>query len=133
VALEEGLIVPVVRQADKKSVLEISHTIRDLAQRAREGTLNVDEVTGSTFTITNLGMYGIDAFTPIINPPEVAILGVGRITEELALVRGQVEVRSVMMLSLTIDHRVVDGAPAAAFLDTVRGYLEQPALIFAAR
>ena len=133
VALEEGLIVPVVRQADKKSVREISHTIRDLAQRAREGTLNVDEVTGSTFTITNLGMYGIDAFTPIINPPEVAILGVGRITEELALVQGQVGVRSVMMLSLTIDHRVVDGAPAAAFLDTVRGYLEQPALIFAAR
>jgi pyruvate dehydrogenase E2 component (dihydrolipoamide acetyltransferase) len=130
VALEEGLIVPVIRHADRKSILEIHQTVQDLAERARRGDLSVDEVTGSTFTITNLGMYGIDAFTPIINPPEVAILGVGRIVEELALMNGQVAVRSRMVLSLTIDHRIVDGAPAAAFLQTVVRYLEHPALIF---
>jgi len=132
VALEEGLIVPVVRGVDRKSVLEIHREVQHLAERAREGTLAVDEVTGSTFTITNLGMYGVDAFTPIINPPEVAILGVGRITEELALANGQVVARSKMTLSLTIDHRIVDGAPGAAFLQTLVQFLEHPALIFAA-
>lgn len=132
VALDEGLIVPVVREADRKSVAEIHRTIRDLAERARRDALTVDEVTGGTFTVTNLGMYGIDAFTPIINPPEVAILGVGGIAEELALVAGQVAVRSKMVLSLTIDHRVVDGAPGAAFLRTLVGLLEWPALIFVA-
>ena len=130
VALEEGLIVPVIRHADRKSILEIHQTVQDLAERARKGELAVDEVTGSTFTITNLGMYGIDAFTPIINPPEVAILGVGRILEELSLVNGQVAARSRMVLSLTIDHRIVDGAPGAAFLQTVVRYLEHPALMF---
>ncbi len=130
VALEDGLIVPVVRNADRKSLLEIHQTVQDIAERARKGTLSVDEVTGSTFTITNLGMYGIDAFTPIINPPEVAILGVGRIFEELVPVGGQIALRSRMVLSLTIDHRVVDGAPGAAFLQTVTRFLEHPALIF---
>ncbi len=130
VALEDGLIVPVVRNADRKSLVEIHQTVQDIAERARQGTISVDEVTGSTFTITNLGMYGIDAFTPIINPPEVAILGVGRIFEELAPLGGQVAVRSRMVLSLTIDHRVVDGAPGAAFLQTVARFLEHPALMF---
>jgi pyruvate dehydrogenase E2 component (dihydrolipoamide acetyltransferase) len=131
VALEGGLIVPVVRAADVKSVLQVHHEVQDLAERARAGTLTVDEVTGSTFTITNLGMYGIETFTPIINPPEAAILGVGRISEELTLVRGQVVPRSKMTLSLTIDHRIVDGAPGAAFLQTLTQFLEHPALIFA--
>ncbi|MBL7062898.1 MAG: 2-oxo acid dehydrogenase subunit E2 [Anaerolineae bacterium] len=131
VALEEGLIVPVVRYADRMTVPEIGDKIKDLAQRARENALNVDEVTGAVFTVTNLGTYGVDAFTPIINPPEVAILGVGRITEELALVNGQVVPRSKMVLSLTIDHRIVDGAPGAAFLQTLAQLLEHPALIFA--
>ena len=131
VALEDGLIVPVIRCADQLTVLEISDRLQDLAQRARENALNVDEVTGATFTITNLGMYGIDAATPIINPPEVAILGVGRITEELALVNGQATARSKITLSLTIDHRIVDGAPGAAFLQTLVQLLEHPALIFA--
>ncbi len=130
VALDEGLIVPVVRNADQKFIMEISSNIRDLAQRARENALEVDEVTGSTFTITNLGMYNIDAFTPIINPPEVAILGVGRFSEELALVNGQVTSRLMMVLSLTIDHRIVDGAPGAAFLETLRRYVEHPSLLF---
>lgn len=131
VALEDGLIVPVVRCADRLTVLEISDKIKDLAQRARENRLEVDEVTGAAFTITNLGMYGIDAFTPIINPPEVAILGVGRIFEELAWLQGQAVPRSRMVLSLTLDHRVVDGAPGAAFLQTLVQLLEHPALIFA--
>ena len=131
VVLEQGLIVPVIREADRKSVLEIHRAVQGLAERARAGTLVVDKVTGGTFTLTNLGMYRVDAFTPIVNPPEVAILGVGRIAEELALVNGQVTVRSKMALSLTIDHRVVDGAPGAAFLDTLIQFLEQLALIFA--
>jgi pyruvate dehydrogenase E2 component (dihydrolipoamide acetyltransferase) len=131
VALEQGLIVPVVRDADRKSVLEIHQELRDLAERARSDQLLVDEVTGGTFTMTNLGMYRVDAFTPIVNPPEVAILGVGAIDEHLALVEGQVTARSRMVLSLTIDHRVVDGAPGAAFLQTLVEFLEEPALIFA--
>jgi pyruvate dehydrogenase E2 component (dihydrolipoamide acetyltransferase) len=131
VALEEGLIVPVVRGADGKSIHEIHRALQDLSRRAREGALQVDEVTGSTFTITNLGMYGVDAFTPIINPPEAAILGVGRITDHLALIDGQVVARSRMTLSLTIDHRIVDGAPGGAFLRTLAQFLKHPALIFA--
>jgi pyruvate dehydrogenase E2 component (dihydrolipoamide acetyltransferase) len=131
VALEDGLIVPVVRDADKLSLLEVSDRLKDLAQRARENALDVDEVTGGTITITNLGMYGIDAFTPIVNPPEVAILGVGRIVPELALVDGQVVARDMMTLSLTVDHRIVDGAPGAMFLQTLVELLENPALIFA--
>ncbi len=126
VALEDGLLVPVVRDADKKSLHEIAQETRRLAQGAREGTLTVDEVTGSTFTITNLGAYGVDGFTPIINPPEVAILGVGRIVDKPAIHEGQIVRRSMMVLSLTIDHRIVDGAPGAEFLRTVREILESP-------
>jgi pyruvate dehydrogenase E2 component (dihydrolipoamide acetyltransferase) len=131
VALDDGLIVPVVRHADKRDLVDIHLTVRDLSERARSGTLTMDEVTGGTFTLTNLGMYGIETFTPILNPPEAAILGVGRIGEELALRQGQVLSRSVMTLSLTIDHRIVDGAPGAAFLQTLIQFLEHPALILA--
>jgi pyruvate dehydrogenase E2 component (dihydrolipoamide acetyltransferase) len=131
VALEDGLMVPVVRNADECTVPDISDAIKDLAERTRSNELSVDEVTGAVFTVTNLGMYGVDAFTPIINPPEVAILGVGRIVEEVAWVNAQATPRATMMLSLTIDHRVVDGAPGAAFLQTLTQLLEHPALIFA--
>jgi pyruvate dehydrogenase E2 component (dihydrolipoamide acetyltransferase) len=131
VALDQGLIVPVVRNADRKSVPEIHHALQDLAERARADQLSVDEVTGGTFTVTNLGMYGVDAYTPIVNPPEVAILGVGAINEHLALMDGQVTARSRLSLSLTIDHRVVDGAPGARFLQALVEQLEYPALIFA--
>jgi pyruvate dehydrogenase E2 component (dihydrolipoamide acetyltransferase) len=127
VALDEGLIVPVVRDADRKSLWEIAQETQQLALRAREGTLSRDEVMGSTFSVTNLGMYGIDAFTPIINPPESAILGVGRINEKLVRVPPGAEWRHVMTLSLTFDHRTVDGAPAAAFLQTIGKHLENPA------
>jgi pyruvate dehydrogenase E2 component (dihydrolipoamide acetyltransferase) len=131
VALEDGLIVPVIRNADRLTVPEMSDRVRDLAQRARENALDVDEVTGGTFTITNLGTFGVDSFTPIINPPEVAILGVGRIVQELVLIDGQVVARDKMTLSLTVDHRIVDGAPGARFLQTLVQLLEHPALIFA--
>jgi pyruvate dehydrogenase E2 component (dihydrolipoamide acetyltransferase) len=130
VALEDGLIVPVVRNADRLTLGEIDRELKRLTAAARAGTLTVDEVTGSTFTISNLGMFGVDAFTPIINPPEAAILGVGRIVEKPAVYRGQLTIRSLMTLSLTFDHRIVDGAPAAAFLRTLAGMLAQPALIF---
>ncbi|MFL5657732.1 MAG: 2-oxo acid dehydrogenase subunit E2 [Ktedonobacteraceae bacterium] len=126
VALDEGLIVPVVRDADRKSLREIAQETQRLALRAREGTLSREEVMGSTFSVSNLGMYGIDAFTPIINPPEIAILGVGRINERLVRVPREAEWRHVMTLSLTFDHRAVDGAPAAAFLQTVGKHLENP-------
>lgn len=119
VALDEGLIVPVVRHANRKSLQTIAQETRQLASRAREGTLTREEITGATFSVTNLGMYGIDAFTPIINPPEVAILGIGRINEKFARVSQAGEWRQVLTLSLTFDHRAVDGAPAAAFLQSV--------------
>ncbi len=126
VALDEGLIVPVLRDADQRTVQEIAQEARRLAQGAREGSLSVDEVTGSSFTITNLGSYGIDGFTPIINSPEVAILGVGRIVEKPVIYQGEIARRSSMVLSLTIDHRIVDGAPAAGFLQSLRDLLENP-------
>lgn len=127
VALDEGLIVPVVRNADRLSLREIAQETVRLARGAREGSLTRDEVTGSTFSVTNLGMYGIDAFTPIINPPEIAILGVGRMSERLFRVPRGTEWRRVMTLSLTFDHRAVDGAPAAAYLQSVGKHLEHPA------
>lgn len=130
VALEEGLIVPVVIRANRLGLQEISRETKRLAQRAREGTLSVDEVTGGTFTVTNLGMYDVDGFTPIINMPEVAILGVGRVVEKPTVYRGEIVKRLMMTLSLTFDHRVVDGAPAANFLRTVKNTLEAPYLLF---
>ena len=126
VALPDGLIVPVVRDADKLTVQEIAQKGRRLAQGAREGTLAVDEVAGSTFTITNLGNYGLDGFTPIINAPEAAILGVGRIAERVAVHDDQIARRKMMTLSLTIDHRLVDGAPGAEFLRSLQELLQNP-------
>ncbi|MBI4514901.1 MAG: 2-oxo acid dehydrogenase subunit E2 [Deltaproteobacteria bacterium] len=119
VALDDGLIAPVIRKADQKSLPQIAEQTRLLAGKARAGTLGVEEVSGGTFTITNLGMYGVDAFTPIINQPQVAILGVGRVVEKPAVFDGQIAIRSLLTLSLTFDHRIVDGAPAAAFLRAV--------------
>jgi pyruvate dehydrogenase E2 component (dihydrolipoamide acetyltransferase) len=120
------LIVPVIREADRKSLPDIAAQTRALAEQARSGTLTPDQVTGSTFSITNLGRWGIDAFTPIVNPPEVAILGVGRIIEKPAAYRGTIALRHMLTLSLTHDHRLVDGAPAASFLQRVVEMLETP-------
>jgi pyruvate dehydrogenase E2 component (dihydrolipoamide acetyltransferase) len=129
VALADGLIVPVVHNTEHKSLKEIAGETRQLAQKAREGKLQPGEVSGGTFTITNLGMYGIDAFTPIINLPEVAILGVGRMVEKP--IRGSQGIlwRQMLTLSLTFDHRAVDGAPAAAFLQAITRQLEAPAAL----
>jgi pyruvate dehydrogenase E2 component (dihydrolipoyllysine-residue acetyltransferase) len=126
VAVDEGLIVPVIREVNKKSVREIASETKTLAERARAGKLTEAEMSGGTFSVTNLGMYEIDAFTPIINPPQVAILGVGRIVEKAARRDGELQWRQMLTLSLTFDHRAVDGAPAAAFLQTVRDQLEIP-------
>ncbi|MGH7960842.1 MAG: dihydrolipoamide acetyltransferase family protein, partial [Candidatus Binatia bacterium] len=123
VALDEGLIVPVVRNADKKSLKEIAQEARSLAEKARAGKLTLEEVSGGTFTVSNLGMYGVDGFTPILNTPQTGILGVGRIVEKPVIYRGEVAKRSMMVLSLTFDHRVIDGAPAGAFLQTVADLL----------
>ena len=128
VALPEGLIVPVLRDADKKGLLQIAREARELARKAREGTLTVDEVTGGTFTITNLSMFEVDGFTPILKPPETGILGVGRVKEKPAVYNGEIAIRFMMFLSLTFDHRVVDGAPANDFLQTVARYLQNPLL-----
>ena len=119
VALEEGLIVPVIANADRKSLREIAAATRDLGERARAGQLKLEDVNGGTFSITNLGNFGVDAFTPILNPGETGILGVGRIVEKPAVYRGEIVRRSMLTLSLTFDHRVIDGAPAANFLQTV--------------
>jgi pyruvate dehydrogenase E2 component (dihydrolipoamide acetyltransferase) len=121
---EAGLMVPVVRDADRLGLDEIAERLNDLAERARTRRLRAEEMTGGTFTISNLGMYGIDAFTPIINLPECAVLGVGRLVTEPAFHDGQIVPRDRVTLSLTFDHRVVDGAPAARFLNDVRLLIE---------
>jgi pyruvate dehydrogenase E2 component (dihydrolipoamide acetyltransferase) len=129
VALDDGLVVPVVRHADRATVSQISAAIRDLSERARTLRLRPEEMQGATFTVTNLGMFEVDAFTPILNPPEAAILGMGRVHRRPAAVGDRVEVRPVMALSLTFDHRVVDGAPAAQFLQRIKHVLEHPYLL----
>jgi len=126
VALDAGLIVPVVRSADELGVRQIAAAVRDLADRARKGSLTPDEYAGGTFTLTNLGMYGITEFTPLINVPESAILGVGTIEESFRTgAGGVIESRKVMSLCLTHDHRHIDGAPAAAFLGRIKALLEE--------
>jgi len=126
VATEGGLIVPVIRNADRKLLTEIASTIEELVEKAKQGRLAKEELAGGTFTITNLGMYGVDVFTPIINPPETAILGVGRVVEKPIVVDEQIVARPTMQLSLSFDHRVVDGAPAAKFLQKVKQNVESP-------
>lgn len=126
---ERGLIVPVIRNADKMGLGEMARRSRDLVIRTREGRTLPDELSGGTFTITNMGMLGVDMFTPIINLPECAILGVGRIRPEAMVVDGNVLVRQRMWLSLTFDHRLVDGGPAARFLQAIMRYIETPGLL----
>ena len=131
VALDNGLVVPNVTDADKKSLTEISAEIKELAKLAREGGLPMEKLRGGTFTITNLGMYGIESFTPIINQPEVAILGVTTMEDRAVVRGGEIVIRPMMTLSLTFDHRVVDGSVAAEFLQRVKNLLENPALMLA--
>ena len=126
VALDDGLIVPVVKDAHDKSLQEVARASADLAARARQGALTVQDVEGGTFTVTSLGMFGVDGFTPILNPPQAGILGVGRIYDGARWDGDTPQREARMRLSLTWDHRVLDGAPAAEFLATVRSHLESP-------
>ena len=126
---ERGLLVPVLRDADGMGLRAFGTTFRELVARARERKSLPDDLSGGTFTLTNLGMYGVDAFTPIINPPEAAILGVGRIQPKPVVREGQVVVRQMVTLSLSFDHRLVDGAPAARFLQRIVQYVENPYLL----
>ena len=126
VALEEGLVVPVIRNTDSKDLKTIAGESRELAERARSGRLGLDDMSGGTFTVTSLGMFGVDTFTPILNTPQSGILGVGRIYDGVAWHGDTPVPRKRLRLSLTWDHRVLDGAPAAEFLAEVRGYLEAP-------
>ncbi len=123
---EQGLVVPVIRDADRRSLLNLAAAIQDLSGRAREGRLNLDEVTGSTFTITNAGNIGGILATPVINHPEVAILGVHKIADRAVVRGGAIVIRKMMNLSISIDHRVVDGAEGARFMNAVLELLEEP-------
>jgi pyruvate/2-oxoglutarate dehydrogenase complex dihydrolipoamide acyltransferase (E2) component len=125
VALEQGLVVPVIRFADRKSLGEISREIESIAARVRDGKASPDDLTGSTFTVTNSGAFGSLLFTPIINYPEVAILGMGKVADTPAVRDGAIVARKVMYLCLSYDHRVVDGAPAVQYLQAVKRRLEQ--------
>jgi len=126
VSLEQGLIVPIVRNADQRSILDIARETQRLAEAAREGKIRPEEFSGGTFTVSNLGMFDVDSFTAVINPPESAILAVGSITPTPAVVDGQVVVRNRMKVTLSSDHRAIDGAIAARFLQEVKRLLEEP-------
>jgi pyruvate dehydrogenase E2 component (dihydrolipoamide acetyltransferase) len=126
VAIEDGLITPVVRAADQKSLSEIAAEVRDMAERARQRKLKPEEYTGASFSVSNLGMFGIDEFTAVINPPEGAILAIGAITAKPVVRDGEVVVRQMMHVTMSCDHRVIDGATGAKFLQTFKKILENP-------
>jgi len=127
---EGGLVVPTLRNAQDKSLPQISAEIKTLAAKARDGKLGIDEMTGGTFSLTNLGTYGVESFNPVINPPQCAILGVCTIKDSIVAVEGAAQVRPIMNLCLSFDHRITDGAVAAAFLARLKAILEQPYLMF---
>lgn len=127
---ERGLLVPVLHAVDRMTLIETSQALSELSEQAQSGRTLPDDLTGGTFTVTNLGMYGIDAFTPIINPPETGILGIGRIVLRPVAWEGGVALREQVTLSLSFDHRVVDGAPAARFLARIKELIEQPTAKF---
>ena len=129
VALPEGLVTPVIRDADQKSVLEIAAEVRALAGRAKEGKLSVEEYTGGTFTVSNLGMFEIEQFTAILNPPEAAILAIGSALQVPHVVNGVVVAQWRVKMTMTCDHRVIDGALGARFLQTLRQFVENPGLL----
>jgi pyruvate dehydrogenase E2 component (dihydrolipoamide acetyltransferase) len=126
-----GLIVPVVHGAHAMSLRQLAAATTGLANKAREDALTLPELQGGTFTVTTLGQLGVDFFTPIVNPPQVAILGIGRVFDKLVMIEGEVAQRSAMYLNLSFDHRVIDGAPAARFLNSVKRLLELPVALVA--
>jgi pyruvate dehydrogenase E2 component (dihydrolipoamide acetyltransferase) len=129
VAMDEGLVVPVIRNTETKSLSQIAQEVRVMAAKAKDRKIQPADMQGNTFTISNLGMFGIDEFTAIINPPDACILAVGRIAPKLVLVGGEVKETNVMKVTLSCDHRVVDGASGAKFLQSLRDILEQPLLL----
>lgn len=129
VGLESGLVTPVVKNAEKLSLKELMISLKELTKKAVDMKLEKEELEDSTFTISNLGMFGITSFTPIINQPNSAILGVSSTVNKPVVVNGEIVVRPIMSLSITVDHRVVDGMEAAKFLNTLKGYLENPILM----
>jgi len=126
VGTEKGLVVPVVRECDKKSLAEIEKEIADLGRRARDGTLKIEEMQGGTFTISNGGVYGSLMSTPILNAPQSGILGMHKIQDRPVVVAGNIEIRPMMYLALSYDHRLVDGREAVTFLVRVKEVLEDP-------
>ena len=126
----DGLIVPVVREVEKKTIRVLASELKDLSEKARARTIKLDDLKGSSFTITNYGTYGATFATPIINYPDVAILGTGKISDKPWVKEGQATIRKILPLSLTFDHRVNDGAGAAKFLTRLVAYLEDPAAVF---
>ncbi|MEK4011730.1 dihydrolipoamide acetyltransferase family protein [Peribacillus sp. FSL M8-0224] len=126
VALENGLVVPVIRNAENCTLRQLSNKGKELARCARDGQLPIEDMQGSTFTISNLGAFGVEHFTPILNTPETGILGIGSAYDTPLYIGEELERRTILPLSLTFDHRVLDGAPAAAFLQTLKRYLEEP-------
>jgi len=128
-AVEGGLVVPVIRQANKKSLEEITQARAELVQKARDGKLSMAEMRGSTFTISNLGMFEIDQFSAILQPPEAAILAVGRIADKAVVRDGQIVIRPMMTLTLSIDHRILDGVIGSQFLQSLKNYIENPVIM----
>ena len=129
VAVDNGLIVPNIKGAEKMRLEEISTKARELADKAKNNALQPDDYAGGTFTVSNLGMFGLDSFTAIINPPETGILAVGKIEKTPVVQDDLIVIRPIMSLKLSYDHRIVDGAPAAQFLARVKDYLENPCLM----
>jgi pyruvate dehydrogenase E2 component (dihydrolipoamide acetyltransferase) len=128
VAAPNGLVVPVIRDADRRTIQEIARARAEIVGRARDGKLTLPDLEGGTFTISNLGMYGVDQFVAVLNPPEAAILAVGAIEEKPVVRDGELEIVPLMHMTLTCDHRSLDGATAAEFLGTVKTFLEEPGL-----
>jgi pyruvate dehydrogenase E2 component (dihydrolipoamide acetyltransferase) len=131
VALDEGLIVPVVRSAEQKSVREIARETRDLAERARAGKLKQPEIEGGTFSVSNLGMFGIPSFSAVVNPPEPGILAVGATAKRAVVSDDAVQIRPIMAVTLSVDHRATSGAEGARLLGSIKRLLEQPVLLLA--
>ena len=129
VATDNGLLVPVIRDADLMNLQQISAASKDLAARTKENKLTPDDLTGGTFTISNLGMFDIESFTAVINKPEAGILAVGKIEKKPVVINDEIVIRPMMQLSLTYDHRILDGAPAALFLRRIKELLEHPYLM----
>ncbi|NQZ55913.1 MAG: 2-oxo acid dehydrogenase subunit E2, partial [Lentisphaeraceae bacterium] len=128
VSIPDGLITPIVRSANSKGLVSIGKDVKALVGKARSNTLSPDEYQGGSFTISNMGMFGaVDAFTAILNPPQAAILAVAGTSEELQLVNGEVKAVKICKMTITCDHRVIDGALAAEFMNALKGYLETPA------